>query len=128
MNAQPVDYDALAKQYGSVSPPDSAEVDYDALAKTYGATQSEAKADVDSAKLPPEVRSAVAGVPRPAPPVGLTPGNRYVAAPNQETPEVRLGNMVPQGAVPALAAAKKYAVDPFEKMAKATESPRPVVA
>ena len=118
MSAQPVDYDALAQKYGSVSSPDNAEVDYDALAKQFG-SQQQAKPDVDSAKLPPEVQRAVAAVPRPAPPVGLTPGNRYVAAPNQETPEVRLGNMVPQGAVPALTAAQKYAVDPFEKMAKA---------
>jgi GGDEF domain-containing protein len=73
--------------------------------------------DVEATKLPPEIQNAVSRVSRPAPPVALTPGNRYVAAPNQETPEVRLGNMVPQGAVPALAAAKKYAVDPFEKMA-----------
>jgi GGDEF domain-containing protein/2'-5' RNA ligase len=116
-DTQTIDYDALAQQYGSVSSPDGAEVDYDALAKQFG-SQPEAKPD-DTAKLPPEVRSAVAGVPRPAPPVGLTPGNRYTAAPNQETPGVRLGNMVPQGAVPALTAAKKYAVDPFERMAKA---------
>src|ERR1700730_4013890 len=33
----------------------------------------------------------------------------------------RLGEMVPQSAVPALTAAKKYAVDPFEKAAAATE-------
>jgi len=116
-----VDYDALASQYGAVSGPDSSpaksSVDYDALAKQFGATQSEAKPDVDATKLPPEVQSAVSRVPRPAPPVALTPGNKYVAAPNQETPEIRLGKMVPESAVPALAATKKYAVDPFDRMA-----------
>src|SRR5579862_1337262 len=120
-DTQTIDYDALADQYGAVSVPDSSpaksSLDYDALAKQFGATQSEAKPDVDAAKLPPEVQSAVSRVPRPAPPVALTPGNRYVAAPNQETPDVRLGKMVPESAIPALAATKKYAVDPFEKMA-----------
>jgi hypothetical protein len=46
-------------------------------------------------------------------------GTHYVAAPNQATPQERLGEMVPQAAVPSLAAAKKYAVDPFEKTAAA---------
>jgi GGDEF domain-containing protein len=121
VSGQTLDYDALARQYGAVSVPDSSppksSVDYDALAKQFGATQSEAKPDVDATKLPPEVQSAVSRVPRPAPPVALTPGNRYVAAPNQDTPDVRLGKMVPESAIPALAATKKYAVDPFEKMA-----------
>jgi hypothetical protein len=120
VSGQTLDYDALARQYGAVSVPDSSppksSVDYDALAKQFGATQSEAKPDVDATKLPPEVQSAVSRVPRPAPPVALTPGNRYVAAPNQDTPDVRLGKMVPESAIPALAATKKYAVDPFEKM------------
>lgn len=44
-------------------------------------------------------------------------GSSYVAAPNQESPTERLGDMVPQAAVPALSAIQKYAVDPFNKLA-----------
>jgi hypothetical protein len=120
VSATEVDYDALAKQYGAASaPPPAADssVDYDSLAKQFGATTPEAKPEIESSKLPPEVQRAVTSVPRPAPPVGLTPGNRYVAAPNQQSPEVRLGNLLPENSAPALFAAKKYAVDPFEKAA-----------
>ena len=120
MSATEVDYDALAKQYGAASaPPPGADssVDYDSLAKQFGATPPEAKPEIESSKLPTEVQRAVTSVPRPAPPVGLTPGNRYVAAPNQQSPEVRLGNLLPENSAPALFAAKKYAVDPFEKAA-----------
>ena len=120
MSATEIDYDALAKQYGAASaPPPGADssVDYDSLAKQFGATPPEAKPEIESSKLPTEVQRAVTSVPRPAPPVGLTPGNRYVAAPNQQSPEVRLGNLLPENSAPALFAAKKYAVDPFEKAA-----------
>jgi hypothetical protein len=45
-------------------------------------------------------------------------GTKYAAAPNQDTPEVRLGKMVPQSAVPALSFIKKWAVDPFNRAAE----------
>ena len=39
-------------------------------------------------------------------------GSHYEAAPNQPTPDERLGEMVPQSAVPALSTRNKYAVPP----------------
>lgn len=54
----------------------------------------------------------------------LTPQQRVDLGPKPGTDLEHLGEMVPQSAVPALAAAKKYAVDPFNKLtekgAKAT--------
>src|SRR5208337_2127107 len=44
------------------------------------------------------------------------PANQYTAAPNQPTEQERLGEMVPQSAVPALTTAQKYLVTPFEKL------------
>src|SRR5437879_164795 len=47
------------------------------------------------------------------------PGTRYEAAPGSGSPEaqqVRLGNMVPEAAVPALTLANKYAVEPFNRI------------
>ena len=46
-------------------------------------------------------------------------GSHYEAAPNQPTPDERLGEMVPESAVPALSFANRYAVQPFEKVAQA---------
>jgi hypothetical protein len=48
---------------------------------------------------------------------GERTGTHYEAAPNQDTPDVRLGKMVPESSVPALSAIKKYAVDPFNNLA-----------
>src|SRR5882724_3758568 len=44
-------------------------------------------------------------------------GTHYEAAPNQPTPEERLGEMVPQSAVPTLSFLNRYAVQPFENVA-----------
>jgi GGDEF domain-containing protein/2'-5' RNA ligase len=96
------------------------------LAKQFGATQPEVKPEIEPRKLPPEVQRAVTSIPRPTVAVEpyspfLSPrertGSHYVAAPNQESPDVRLGKMLPEDSAPALATAKRYLVDPFEKMA-----------
>src|SRR5580704_13492919 len=39
----PIDYDALAKQYGATSSQASSQVDYDALAKQHGALDNQSK-------------------------------------------------------------------------------------
>lgn len=43
----------------------------------------------------------------------------YQAAPNQVSPDVRLGNMIPESLTAPLAEANKYAVQPFDKAAQA---------
>lgn len=70
----------------------------------------------------PAAASAAAGPTLAAPvPADLQgpPNNVYRAAPNQETPDERLGKVIPQAAVPALEAVQKYAVTPFNKAAEA---------
>src|SRR6266571_2625665 len=46
-------------------------------------------------------------------------GTHYEAAPNQPTPQERLGEMVPESAIPTLDFLNRYAVQPFENVAHA---------
>lgn len=73
--------------------------------------------------IPPAVAAAPARPsilhPEVLPPAQRT-GSSYQAAPNQPTPEERLGEMVPQAAVPALDLANRTLVQPFERAAART--------
>jgi len=69
-------------------------------------------------ETPDAVQQALATVPRPQVDMQQD-GNHMVADPNDVGADVRLGNIVPQAAVPALAWLQKNINDPLDKMAAA---------
>jgi 2'-5' RNA ligase len=93
---------------------------------------------VDSSKVPPEVQRAISSMPKPAPPPMSTvplferqPGTKYAAVPGSDAPEaqqVRLGNMVPDAAVPSLRVANKVAQFPVKMGEVAGEGFKDVMA